>query len=78
MTFAISSGIGGGQPIYITTTTPTLSQPQLPQQQITLAPISSTQQFGNNGTTGATVASPGMFQTIFYINFSKYAYFKLK
>lgn len=67
----------GGQPIYITTTTPTLSQPQLPQQQITLAPISSTQQFGNNGTTGATVASPGMFQTIFYINFSKYAYFKL-
>ena len=51
----------GGQPIYITTTTPTLSQPQLPQQQITLAPISSTQQFGNNGTTGATVASPGMF-----------------
>lgn len=68
----------GGQPIYITTTTPTLSQPQLPQQQITLAPISSTQQFGNNGTTGATVASPGMFQTIFYIGFSKYAYFKLK
>ena len=68
----------GGQPIYITTTTPTLSQPQLPQQQITLAPISSTQQFGNNGTTGATVASPGMFQTIFYINFSKCAYLKLK
>ena len=68
----------GGQPIYITTTTPTLSQPQLPQQQITLAPISSTQQFGNNGTTGATVASPGMFQTVFYIGFSKYTYFKLK
>ena len=65
VTFAISSGIGGGQPIYITTTTPTLSQPQLPQQQITLAPISSTQQFGNNGTTGATVASPGMFPLMF-------------
>ena len=64
MNFAISSGIGSGQPIYITTTTPTLSQPQLPQQQITLAPISSTQQFGNNGTTGATVASPGKFQPL--------------
>ena len=72
MTFAISSGIGGGQPIYITTTTPTLSQPQLPQQQITLAPISSTQQFGNNGTTGATVASPGKFPpTHLYVDIIK-------